>query len=95
MCKRASGGRSDGLTTGAQASYLQALCEEADEAFDRNLTRADASKRYGTRPAAATDNNPPPEGAFSSKAIVCAVLQGEGTPHPDFTKFTSLPVSNG
>jgi Protein of unknown function (DUF3072) len=31
--------------TGAQASYLQTLCEEADEAFNPNLTKADASKR--------------------------------------------------
>ncbi len=31
--------------TGAQASYLQTLCEEAGEAFDPNLTKADASKR--------------------------------------------------
>ncbi len=32
--------------TGAQASYLQTtLCEEAGEAFDPDLTKADASKR--------------------------------------------------
>ena len=31
--------------TDAQASYLQTLCEEAAEAFDPNLTKADASKR--------------------------------------------------
>jgi hypothetical protein len=31
--------------TGAQASYLQTLCEEASEAFDPNLTKANASKR--------------------------------------------------
>ena len=31
--------------TGAQASYLQTLCQEAGEEFDRNLTKADASKR--------------------------------------------------
>jgi hypothetical protein len=30
--------------TGAQASYLKTLCEEADEAFDPNLTKAAASK---------------------------------------------------
>lgn len=31
--------------TGAQASYLQTLCEEAGEEFDNTLTKADASKR--------------------------------------------------
>ena len=31
--------------TGAQASYLKTLCEEADENFDSNLTKAEASKR--------------------------------------------------
>ena len=31
--------------TGAQKSYLKTLCEEAKEAFDENLTKAEASKR--------------------------------------------------
>lgn len=31
--------------TGAQASYLQTLCEEAGEGFDPKLNKADASKR--------------------------------------------------
>ena len=31
--------------TGAQASYLQTLSEEAGEAFDPELTKADASKK--------------------------------------------------
>ena len=31
--------------TGAQASYLQTLCEEAGEAFDPGLSKAEASKR--------------------------------------------------
>jgi hypothetical protein len=31
--------------TGAQASYLKTLCEEAGEAFDSTLTRAEAFKR--------------------------------------------------
>jgi hypothetical protein len=31
--------------TGAQASYLKTLCEEAGEAFDPNLSKAEASKR--------------------------------------------------
>ncbi len=31
--------------TGAQASYLKTLCEEAGEPFDPTLTKADASKR--------------------------------------------------
>jgi len=30
--------------TGAQASYLKTLCEEAGAAFDRDLSKADASK---------------------------------------------------
>ena len=31
--------------TGAQASYLKTLCEEAGEEFDDSLTKADASRR--------------------------------------------------
>ncbi|MFH5923396.1 DUF3072 domain-containing protein [Roseomonas xinghualingensis] len=31
--------------TGAQASYLKTLSEEAGEPFDENLTKAEASKR--------------------------------------------------
>lgn len=31
--------------TGAQASYLKTLTEEAHEPFDETLTKADASKR--------------------------------------------------
>lgn len=31
--------------TGAQASYLQTLCEEVGETFDSNLTKAEASKK--------------------------------------------------
>jgi hypothetical protein len=31
--------------TGAQASYLKTLCEEAGAQFDSNLSKADASKR--------------------------------------------------
>ncbi len=31
--------------TGAQASYLQTLCEECGEEFDPGLTKAEASKR--------------------------------------------------
>jgi hypothetical protein len=31
--------------TGAQASYLKTLCEEAGEPFDPSLTKAEASKR--------------------------------------------------
>lgn len=31
--------------TGAQASYLKTLSEEANETFDDTLTKADASKR--------------------------------------------------
>ena len=35
----------DEAMTGAQASYLKTLSEEADEPFDDSLTKADASKR--------------------------------------------------
>ena len=35
----------DEKMTGAQASYLKTLCEEAGEPFDPDLTKADASKR--------------------------------------------------
>ena len=35
----------DETMTGAQASYLKTLCEEAGEAFDPELTKAEASKR--------------------------------------------------
>ena len=31
--------------TGAQASYLKTLCEEAGEAFDPGLSKAEASQR--------------------------------------------------
>ena len=31
--------------TGAQASYLQTLSQEADEPFDEKLSKADASRR--------------------------------------------------
>jgi hypothetical protein len=31
--------------TGAQASYLRTLAQEANEPFDENLTKAEASKR--------------------------------------------------
>ena len=31
--------------TGAQASYLKTLSDEANEPFDESLTKADASKR--------------------------------------------------
>ena len=35
----------DESMTGAQASYLKTLCEEAGEEFDPSLSKADASKR--------------------------------------------------
>lgn len=35
----------DETMTGAQASYLQTLSEEAGEAFDPGLTKGEASKR--------------------------------------------------
>ncbi len=34
----------DETMTGAQASYLKTLCEEAGQEFDPNLTKAEASK---------------------------------------------------
>ena len=35
----------DETMTGAQASYLKTLCEEAGDEFDADLTKADVSKR--------------------------------------------------
>ncbi|OXT02310.1 DUF3072 domain-containing protein [Notoacmeibacter marinus] len=35
----------DETMTGAQASYLKTLSEEAGEAFDPNITKAEASQR--------------------------------------------------
>ena len=35
----------DEAMTGAQASYLKTLCEEAGEEFDPKISKADASKR--------------------------------------------------
>lgn len=35
----------DEKMTGAQASYLKTLCEEAGEPFDEDLSKADASKK--------------------------------------------------
>jgi hypothetical protein len=35
----------DDPMTGAQASYLKTLCEEAGEEFDDSLNKAEASKR--------------------------------------------------
>ncbi len=35
----------DESMTGAQASYLKTLSDEAGEEFDENLTKAEASKR--------------------------------------------------
>lgn len=35
----------DEKMTGAQASYLQTLCEEAGQPFEPDMTKAEASKR--------------------------------------------------
>jgi hypothetical protein len=35
----------DETMTGAQASYLKTLCDEAGEPFDKTLTKAEASRR--------------------------------------------------
>jgi hypothetical protein len=35
----------DETMTGAQASYLETLCQEAGEEFDPSLSKAEASKR--------------------------------------------------
>jgi uncharacterized damage-inducible protein DinB len=35
----------DETMTGAQASYLKTLCDEAGEEFDASLTKEEASKR--------------------------------------------------
>jgi hypothetical protein len=42
----------DETMTGAQASYLQTLCEEAGESFDATLSKAEASKRIDALQAA-------------------------------------------
>ncbi|VVT02658.1 conserved hypothetical protein [Sphingomonas sp. EC-HK361] len=42
----------DEAMTGAQASYLKTLSEEAREPFDDTLTKADASKRIDKLQAA-------------------------------------------
>lgn len=39
--------------TGAQASYLPTLCEEADEPFHPSLMKAESSKRIDELQAAA------------------------------------------
>jgi hypothetical protein len=39
----------DEAMTGAQASYLKTLSEEAGETFDDTLTKAEASKRLDAR----------------------------------------------
>lgn len=38
--------------TGAQASYLKTLCEEAKEEFDPSLSKAEASKKIDALQAA-------------------------------------------
>ena len=40
----------DEAMTGAQASYLQTLSQEAGVEFDENLSKADASKRIDELP---------------------------------------------
>jgi Protein of unknown function (DUF3072) len=48
--------------TGAQASYLKTLCEEAGESFEPSLSKAEASKRIDAlrvrtnKPGAAEDS---------------------------------------
>lgn len=42
----------DESMTGAQASYLKTLCEEAGEEFDQTLTKGEASKRIDALQAA-------------------------------------------
>jgi hypothetical protein len=42
----------DETMTGAQASYLKTLCEEAGEEFDPTLSKAEASKRIDALQAA-------------------------------------------
>lgn len=42
----------DETMTGAQASYLKTLCEEAGEPFDASLSKADASRRIDELQAA-------------------------------------------
>ena len=46
--------------TGAQASYLKTLCEEAGEEFDNNLTKAEASTRIDALRAKTGRGHSPP-----------------------------------
>ena len=55
----------DERMTGAQASYLKTLCEEAKEEFDPHMTKAAASKRIDelqkvTGRGVPVDDTPPP-----------------------------------
>ncbi len=50
----------DERMTGAQASYLKTLCEEAGEAFDDALSKAEASKRIDELQARTGRGEPAP-----------------------------------
>lgn len=59
--------------TGAQASYLRTLCEQAGEPFDPDLTKAEAAKRIdamkdrtGHRSAGGAAGSPCNDDAFSA-----------------------------
>ncbi len=56
--------------TGPQASYLQTLCQEAGEEFERSLTKAQASERIeALQQKTGRGQNPPID------------ERGAGTPH--------------
>jgi hypothetical protein len=50
--------------TGPQASYLEALCREAGEEFDPNLTKAEASERIDELQARTGRGVPPGQQSF-------------------------------
>ena len=60
--------------TGAQRSYLKTLCEEAKEAFDEQLTKAQASKRIDELQAK-TGRGQQKQDATSSRSEVEEVAQ--------------------
>lgn len=53
--------------TGAQASYLKTLCEEAKEPFEPGLTKAEASRRIDELQARTGRGRPDHEAPGSSK----------------------------
>ena len=66
----------DERMTGAQASYLQTLCQEAGEEFDETLTKADASKRIAELQARTGRGQPADAAADQSSADAAQAAGG-------------------